>query len=667
MTMYAIVCIVGGYMNNNRQITQRKNLLLVLLCCCLFFASTIVSGEEGGKKAQIFFTHDVHSHLEKYRVAKEDGTAEYVGGLAKLSTMLKEYEDKDCATLLLDAGDFSMGTLYQTIYEGEAVELLMLGRLGYDATTFGNHEFDYRTNGLVNMLHTALQKSQEGGYALPEILISNIDWDKNQSEDNKKLREAMEEYGCKSWTVLERDGLRVGIFGEFGENSSDCAPESGLVFDNIVDSAKDTVKELQEQDVDLIICLSHSGTNPDPSKSEDEILAREVPEIDVIVSGHTHTRLDAYVQVGDTYIISQGCYAEFLGELDLEQTENGRWKVAQYALHRAEESVEEDKDILKDLAKYRKLIDSKYLSLYGYTYDQVLAYNQYDFVQMDKMGQELKEETLGSIIADSYVYAVRETEGENYEPVAFSVAPVGCIRDTLQKGKITVSDAFMISSLGVGADRIPGYPLLSVYLTGKEIRTAAEIDVSVSTLMMEAQLHPSGVHWEYNPHRLILNRVTDVWVQSDVPESDERIELEDDKLYRVVADLYSAQMLGAVEGKSKGILKIVPKDKQGEPITDFEGQIIYTSDKKELKAWYALAQYLESFEKTKNVSVIPERYNQPEGRKQLVDSRNPLQLLKHPNKISIAVYLILVVLILILILLVKGMIKVVRAIRRKHR
>lgn len=112
---------------------------------------------------------------------------------------------------------------------------------------------------------------------------------------------------------------------------------------------------------------------------------------------------------------------------------------------------------------------------------------------------------------------------------------------------------------------MPGYPLISVYLTGKELKTAAEIDASVSDFMTTARLYSSGLNFTYNPNRMILNKVTDVYLDDG---NGGRIELEDDKLYRVVADLYSGQMLSAVTDMSYGLLSLVPKYADGTPIED---------------------------------------------------------------------------------------------------
>ena len=107
-------------------------------------------------------------------------------------------------------------------------------------------------------------------------------------------------------------------------------------------------------------------------------------------------------------------------------------------------------------------------------------------------------------------------------------------------------------------DGVAGYPLINAYLTGKELKLAAEVDASVSDFMTTARLYCSGLNFTFNPHRMILNKVTDCYLTR---EDGERIEIQDDQLYRVVTDLYTGQMLGSVMEMSYGLLKIEPKDK----------------------------------------------------------------------------------------------------------
>lgn len=636
-------------------------MLIIIMLCGMSVTSVLADDEKNTEEGvTILFTHDMHSHMDPYKAEDEDGQTIMIGGLGKLKTLADQKKAENPATFLLDGGDFSMGTLYQTIYETEASELAMMGYVGYDATTFGNHEFDYRSEGISNMLHAAVQSAaQDPQISLPVLVSSNIDWEKNTSRDNLMVKQAMDEYGASSCAVIEHGGVRVGVFGVMGEDADDCAPESGLEFEDIVEASEKAVDQLEEEDVDMIVCLSHSGTNENRKKSEDEILAEKVPEIDVIISGHTHTILEEPIQSGDTYIVSGGPYCENLGELTLTRNENGRWEMKSYSLNRLDETITIDENVTAKLEQYKNKVNSEYLSGFGYTFDQILAENEIEFTQMDEFAETLKEDSLGNMIADAYVYAVQKAEGDDYEKVDVAIAPSGTIRDTFQKGELTVSDAFNVCSLGIGADRIPGYPLVSVYLTGKELKTVAEIDVSVSPLMTSAQLYPSGLNWVYNPNRMILNRVTDVKLVTNVPYSEEKewVTIKDDQLYRVVAGLYSAQMLGSVEDTSKGILKIVPKDQDGNAIDDFEQYIIHDQGGAEVKEWYALASYLESFEKNQDgISQIPSYYGEYEGRKCENDSKNVMDILKNPNKIAVILYMIILGIVVILVLVVRFLI-----------
>lgn len=654
-------------------IRKRWNTILAsaAFACILCASSALADTNENdthekteGKEVQILFTHDMHSHLDSYK-AEKDGSTVMIGGFGKLKTLTEEKREQCPSTFLVDGGDFSMGTLYQTIYETEAPEITLMGQIGYDAVTFGNHEFDYRSQGISNMLHMAAKRAQEvGKYHLPALVSANIDWEKNTSSDNLLVKEAMEAYGSTPYVVIERGGVRVGIYGVLGKDADECAPESGLEFEDIVETSKDMIEQLKKEQVDMIICLSHSGTSEQEEKSEDEILARAVPEIDVIISGHTHTTLEEVIQYGDTYVVSAGSYCENLGELHLSRKENGRWNLEKYLLNPLDETVEEDEGIKEQLAEYKKKVNEGYLSRFGYTFDQVLAENPVEFTQMDEFAEKHEEDPLGSMIADSYVYAVQQAEGEKYEKVYVTISPSGAIRDTFQQGKVTVSDVFNVSSLGIGADRIPGYPLVSVYLTGKELKTAAEIDVSISPIMTSAQLYPSGLRWTYNPNRMLLNRVTDVEFVTNVPYTggEETEEIVDDRLYRVVAGLYSAQMLGTIEDASRGLLKITPKDKDGQVIQDFEQYIIHDQNGEEVKEWYALASYLESFEQNEEgMPEIPLYYEEAEGRKQMEDSRNLVDILKKPNKFAWFLYGGIT----ILIVLIAGIVRII--IRKRKR
>src|SRR5699024_10974885 len=137
----------------------------------------------------------------------------------------------------------------------------------------------------------------------------------------------------EEYTIIERNNVKIGLFGLMGSDAASNAPMSEVEFTDAVESATDIVDKLKnEEKVDLVVCLSHSGTSKDKSKSEDEILAKKVPEIDVIISGHTHTKLEEPILVGNTIIGSYGKYAENLGVLNIVQNSDGNWELNNYEL-----------------------------------------------------------------------------------------------------------------------------------------------------------------------------------------------------------------------------------------------------------------------------------------------------------------------------------------------
>ena len=589
---------------------------------------TEIAGEGcAGERVEILFTHDLHSHMDT--VYGENG--EETGGFGKLCAAIQSLREKNPHVVVLDGGDFSMGTLYQTIYRERAAELCMLGYMGYDVVTLGNHEFDYRPEGIAAMLRAALRQAKELQIELPQMTLSNVDWEINTSAENEVVREGLEEYGARRYVILEKGGVRIAVIGLFGEDASACAPLSGLCFDHIVESARGLVRRLKAKEhPDLIVALSHSGTASRPEKSEDEILAREVPDIDVIISGHTHTTLPEPLMGRGNYIVSCGCYGECLGRLVLRRGEDG-WQAEAYELIPMDGSIRGDEEMERRLLDYQKDVTELYLRRFGYeSCRQVIARNPYRFPTPKEIESNPSESTLGDLISDAYVYGVKKAEGDRYEKVSLTLVASGLIRETLKPGDVTVADVFGISSLGIGEDQVPGYPLVSAYLTGRELKAAAEVDASVAWKMASARLHPAGMYWEFNPHRIFLNRVTEVGL---LDEEGGREPLEDGQLYRVVTGLYLAQMLGAVREGSHGLLAVVPKDREGRPITDFAPHIIHNPDGSEVKEWAALAGYLSSFPPKDGIPVVPPYYSRLHGRKKVRESRNIRELVRKPNKI----------------------------------
>ncbi len=648
-----------------RRVKRVIVLILIVMLCMPLLTGVQTEAADGVKHLDVLFTHDTHSHLNSYSTIV-NGKQKEVGGFARIKTLIDEKKKENPDTLILDGGDFSMGTLIQTVYTTEATELRMLGYLGCDVTTFGNHEFDYRSGGLADMLKTA----KNSGETVPKLVVCNVDWDAMEKEGlskgQKQIESAFETYGVKDYVVIQKGGVKIAVLGVFGKDALECAPTCELEFKDPVESAKNTIEEIKKkEDVDMIACVSHSGTWEDEKVSEDETLAKEVPDIDLIISGHTHTQLDQPIRHGNTYIVSCGEYGRNLGSISMTQKKDKRWKMNTYKLIPVTKNVKSDQAAQKQIDKFMDTVDTNYLVNFGYTKDQVLAENDIKFNSLGEMETKHEELNLGDIISDAYVYAVENSEGYDGRPVDVAVVPSGTVRDTYTKGDITVEKVYNSFSLGIGKDGLAGYPLITAYLTGKELKLVAEVDASVSDYMTTARLYCSGMNFTYNPHRMILNKVTDCYLTKD----GKREEIQDDKLYKVVTDLYTGQMLGSVTDVSYGLLKIEPKDKNGKLIKNLEDEAI-TDGKTELKAWVAIARYMQSFEDTDGdgIANVSDYYSTTHGRKVVEDSRNIADLLKHPNKFAgmiVGICAGLLFLIIVIIWLIRRLIRKIRVKKKK--
>lgn len=571
------------------------------------------------KKQEILFMHDIHSHIDSFKtiVNKEEVSA---GGFARIKTLINEKKKKNPNALVIDGGDFSMGTLMQTAFVKECLELRMLGDLECDVTTIGNHEFDYGSKGLSEALNTAIKS----GDNLPKLVLGNIDWKgmtkRGLTIGQQLLKNAFEKYGLKDYITVNKGDIKIVIFGLFGKHAYRCSNACELKFRDSLKAARDIVDKIKaKENPDMIICLSHSGTFDNLKMSEDENLAKNIPEIDIIVSAHTHTTLTKPICYGDTYIVSCGCYGINFGNISMEQKENGRWKINEYELIPITEEIKENDIIKSKIKAVYDHIDQEYLLHFGYRRNQVLAKNRVNFSTVNDLLFSNDDQNLGNLLSDAFRYAVEKCDKNDTNPVDIVVVPAGCVRDTFSKGYITVENVFNSYSLGMGYDKKPVFPLASSYLTGKELKLIMEIDASATNMGEVARLYTAGLKYTYNVNKLLLNRVT----QFHIMKKDGKLEpLEDKKLYRVVADLGTARMLKGIREMSFGLINLKPKDNFGRAIKDLESAIIYNNDK-ELKAWVAIAMYIQSFPDTDGdgIADIPYKYSVADGRRSICESR----------------------------------------------
>lgn len=623
--------------------------LVTAICLSLFLCLGSLASAPT-TQAVILFTHDLHSH---FLPALDESGTEY-GGYARLKTVIDQQRAKYPHALLVDGGDFSMGSLFQTAYTTSALELRMMGRLGYDATTFGNHEFDYLPSGLVSMLNAAVDSEDP----LPALVTANYlppaPGEAGYGDMAGAVWEAMERYGVeRDYILLERGGVYYAVFGLTGVDSDKCAPNSGMVFQNPAQTAQRIVDEARTYCWDtygvqpLVVCLSHSGTSG--GKGEDYQLAQTVPGIDLIVSGHTHTTLESPVRVNDTWIVSAGEYGKYLGVVTMDYKPNGDVTLADYQIIPVDSSVEDDPEIAALVENYKENVEQDYLSRYEMTFDRILTQNPYVFDTVDQVYATQHESTLGNLFSDAYKWAVERADGV---PVDIALTAAGVIRESLPTGDVTVSDVFNAASLGVGTEG----ELVSVYVTGKDLKNVMEVDATVQPLMRAAQLFCSGVEYSFNTNRMFFNKVDTAFLRR---EDGTLEEIQDDKLYRLVTGMYCGEMLGAVESTSYGLLTVTPRDSEGNVLNleDLSRYVVRDANGIPVKEWYAIASYLEQMG-----GEMDEQYSRPDGRKVVYSSLNPVNLLQNANKFTV----LLLVAVLLLAILILAVCRFVRRRKRKN-
>ena len=649
-------------------------LALLLAALCALPVGAVAEGcTQETNVTTILFTHDLHSHFLPQPTA-EGGES---GGYARLKTVIDGERAMNPAALLVDGGDFSIGSLIQTLYTTQAAELRTMGAMGYDAVTIGNHEFDHKGTGFAEMLNSAKAAQQAAvelllvdarpledmdAYkerfgpvtpVLPTLLEANYA-PADDNPDRAFIRSAMEGYGVTDCMTLERGGVTYGLFGLMGVDSDECAPTSGFTRTDAAKAAKRCVETLKGEGAEIIVCLSHSGTGDSLASSEDEELAKAVDGIDVIVSGHTHSTLAEPLVVNDTYIVSSGPYCQNLGSLTFSWDGSGQKRLLDYRLIPIDETVAENPEIAGFVEQWKDMVGETYLARYGLTYDEVLTRSDYDLNTPASAVQE--NNGLGTLVSDAFLWADRTLNAAYADsPHTVSVTADGVLRANLPAGDLTAAMAFDVLSMGVGEDGTSGFPLVAVYLTGKELKAAMEVDASVTPIMPAAQLYMSGAKYAFNTKRMFFNRVYDAAltdVTFDESGTGNAYEIDDNALYRVVTGMYSAQMLGTVKSKSMGLLSLEPKQADGTPVTDFADCILYDANGNELKEWYALAAYLEQF----GEDGLPDRYADPaNGCKQVSDSFAPGQLLAGWNGITWVVLGIVLLILALILLLIRSL------------
>lgn len=261
-----------------------------------------LKGSEKDSTARITLLHtnDTHSHIEPF--GPGNGAASGKGGMARRATMVRQARASIPNLLLLDAGDTFQGTPYFNQYKGK-LDYELMSKVGYDASTLGNHDFD---NG-VDMLLEAME------FAKFPFLNCNFDC-KGAPALAKRLA---------PWMVKEYPGFRVGLTGVGVDFKGLVSAENhkGVDWRSPDEALKPVIRHLREvEKVDLVVLISHLGYDLRGDAMDDLHLPGLAPGIDVIIGGHSHTFLDQPTKIqqerGETHIFQVGWGGINLGRMD---------------------------------------------------------------------------------------------------------------------------------------------------------------------------------------------------------------------------------------------------------------------------------------------------------------------------------------------------------------
>jgi UDP-sugar diphosphatase len=554
----------------------------------LLFAFLLAIQPPADIRFTILHTNDEHSAFVPTPALAPESSR---GGMARLATAIRTYRERnelaDEPLILVSSGDFSTGTPFNWLmFGGMSPELQFMLDLEYDLVVLGNHEFDYGPDPLADYLTRLGYPARAAD--LP-VLSANIRIPVDHPLAGTGIT------GTHVVTVAE--GVKVGFIGLMGMEAADVAPfKDPVSFDDAIETARAEAARLKAEGVAAVVAVTHSGV------LEDRQLAAAVPDIALIVGGHSHTLIEEPIRVGETLIVQAGSSLSHLGVLDVAlDVATGRIRLLNgerglpYVVP-LDPRVASDSVVQAQVDAYTAELDRLLSDWSGGRITaamQVLATAGFDLPNTP----ELQETPMGNFVTDAMRFGVAEVTGA---PVDVAFLANGVIRGAVAAGPVPFYDIASNTGLGSGPDFTPGYPLVSVYLTGTELRRVLEITLLLSHLRGDMYyLQVSGLRYEYDIDRMIWGRVPfsgtpvpatkavmNAWRMT--PEGEVPLDWDDGRLYHVVSDYYNASFLPYV-GTILPQLKLEFKDESGNP-ADIDGRIV-RRDGRPYKVWQAVAEH----------------------------------------------------------------------------
>ncbi len=414
--------------------------LLVLLVFSVFAESAEI---------RILHINDFHGFAESY---KPFGSEKLMGGASYLTSAIKMLRSEK-PTLLLSAGDMIQGDNWANLTEGKSVIELM-NAMGFDAMVVGNHEFDFGQEVLKKRISEA---------NFP-VLGANV--------------QGLE--SLKPFIIKELSGMKIAVIGVVTEDTPTVThPKNveGLRFEPVESALERYLQELKGK-VDIIVVISHIGHHAD------RLLAERIKGIDVIVGGHSHTKIENPVLIGNTIIVQAWEHGKALGVLDIT-FEKGRIISFRSYLEEISPENTEDTEVKGLVKKYSEQINEILNQKIGIA-----------LIDLDGENVRKRETNLGNLIAD----IIRETAASDA-----AIINGGGIRTGIKKGEIRVKDVYSVLPFN-------NY-IVAIKMSGAKIKEALEHGVSAIEESAGRFPQVSGITFSYEPKAERGNRIREIFIR----------------------------------------------------------------------------------------------------------------------------------------------------------
>lgn len=427
----------------------------------------------------VIHINDTHSHLVPYGPKDAQGIG-MRGGIARAATMIGQLMATEKNPLFLHAGDLFVDDLMFNKFFG-VPEFQILSDLGCEAMAVGNHEFDLTPD----VLKLALSQAgfPAGGF---DILSANLD----MSQDPTLAAIV------KPYVIKDVGNLKVGIFGLTTEETNAFSMPSPVIVTSCIEGAVAAVDSLSSK-CDMIIALTHLGV------SVDSLLAQNVPGIDLIVGGHSHTVIEQPLGVVNpmsdtTWIVQAGCFYDYVGNMKLVCNTSGI-EILDYQLIPIDNTIPEEP---QTAAVIQSLVDTLEADpRYGPVYTQIVAQAEVD-IEKD-YGEEYKDTPMGNLVTDAYL-------DTTHTDVALAVW--GFISQKLYAGSLSGSDIFQTVPYGYDQESGFGFTLMTFDLLGMELIGGLEYTAEHAKSSRDLYVQVSGLSFTYDSCMPLNQKISSVMI-----------------------------------------------------------------------------------------------------------------------------------------------------------